>query len=149
MTNPAKSIYRPREVSEMLGVPLSTLRFWEDSFPQLKPERTPAGHRRYRQRDIDVCKAIISLIRYKGMSIEYAQKAMESYRKYPPRQPRKCTSTAEAIALLDEVRNATEDPHMVSAIDSVKDWIKSLDAPIIHNNIRGKEYFTNTSEEIK
>lgn len=131
MTPIAKSIYRPREVSDMLGIPASTLRYWEETFPQLDPERTPAGHRRYTPEDIDTCRDIIFLLRDKGLSIEYALKEMSRQRKYPPRQPRKCTTAEEAIALLNEVRNATEDPHMASAINSVKNWIRSLDAPVV------------------
>lgn len=141
MPPPAKSLYPPREVCEMLGIPESTLRYWSSVFPQINPKLTPAGHRRYTQKDIDACRDIIFLLRDKGLSIEYAQKEMSRQRKYPPRQPRKCTSATEAISLLNEVRNATEDPHMASAIDSVKNWIESLDAPIIHKNIRGAEYY--------
>lgn len=141
MPPPAKSFYRSGEVSSMLGVAPSTLRYWEDVFPQLNPERSPAGTRRYAQKDIDTCRDIMFLLRDKGLSIEYAQKEMDRQRKCPPRKPRKCRSAKEAIALLEEVKDATEDPHMASAIDSVKNWIKSLDAPIIHKNIRGAEYY--------
>ena len=126
MTTPAKSVYRPGEVSAMLGVAPSTLRYWEDGVPQLNPERSPAGTRRYAQKDIDTCRDIMFLLRDKGLSIEYAQKELDRQRKYPPRQPRKCRSAEEAIALLDEVREATEDPHMVSAIDSVIKYLNNL-----------------------
>ena len=65
--------------------------------------------------------------------------------KYPPRQPRKYTTAEEATVLLEEVRETTEDPRIVSAIDSVKNWIKSLDA----KNIHGKEHFANSAEVVK
>ena len=119
-----KTLYRPREVCDMLGIPESTLRFWSNTFSQINPKTTAAGHRRYTQSDINVCREIIFLLREKGLSIEYAQKEMGRQRKCPPRQPRKCTNADEAISLLKEVRDATEDPHMASAIDSV---IKYLD----------------------
>lgn len=122
---PAKSFYRSHEVTEMLGIPASTLRYWEDVFPQFHPDRTPAGHRRYSQKDIDTCRDIIFLLRDKGLSIEYAQKEMDRQRKYPPRQLRKCTTPGEAIALLREVRDATEDPHMASVIDSVIKYLNT------------------------
>lgn len=41
MSTPAKSYYKIGEVSAMLDVPVSTLRFWEDTFEQLDPFRTP------------------------------------------------------------------------------------------------------------
>ncbi len=122
----AKSFYRPGEVSAILGVAPSTLRYWEDMFPQLNPERSPAGTRRYTQKDINTCRDIMFLLRDKGLSIEYAQKEMSRQRKYPQRQPRKCRNAEEAIALLNEVREATEDPHMASAIDSVIKYLNTL-----------------------
>ncbi|MDE6649646.1 MAG: MerR family transcriptional regulator [Muribaculaceae bacterium] len=122
----AKSIYSPREVCDMLGISKPTLRYWSSIFPQINPKLTPSGHRRYTQKDIDTCRDIMFLLRDKGLSIEYAQKEMDRQRKYPPRQPRKCRNPEEAIALLDEVREATEDPHMVSAIDSVIKYLNNL-----------------------
>ena len=125
--SPAKSIYRPREVSEILGIPESTLRYWSTVFPQINPKTTAAGHRRYTMKDIETCRDIMFLLRDKGLSIEYAQKEMDRHRKYSPRQPRKCTNANEAIALLYEVMNATEDPHTASAIDSVIKYLNTFE----------------------
>ena len=122
-----KSLYRPRKVCDMLGIPESTLRFWSNTFPQINPKTTAAGHRRYTQSDIDACRDIKFLLRDKCLSIEYVQKEMDRQRKYLPRQPRKCTTAEEATALLEEVKEATEDPHMVSAIDSVIKYFNTLD----------------------
>ena len=47
MPTPAKTYYRIREAVAMLNIPASTLRFWEDTFEQLEPHRTPSGQRRY------------------------------------------------------------------------------------------------------
>lgn len=74
-----KTYYRIREVSAMLDIPHSTLRFWVDTFPQLEPERTPKGQRRYKPEDVEICKLIKHLLRDKGYSLEYAKKAMEAY----------------------------------------------------------------------
>lgn len=53
-----RTYYRIREVSEMLGVPYSTLRFWEQNVQQLRP-RTNAGHTRfYSEHDIALLKRI-------------------------------------------------------------------------------------------
>ena len=41
-----KVYYSIKEVSELLHVPLPTLRFWEREVRQLQP-RTNAGHTRY------------------------------------------------------------------------------------------------------
>lgn len=126
MTTHTKALYRPQEVSAMLGIPESTLRFWSKTFPQINPKTTAAGHRRYTMEDIETCRQIMFLLREKGLSIDYAMREMGKQRKYPPRQPRKCTNTSEAIALLEEVCEATEDPHMASAIDSVIGFLNRL-----------------------
>lgn len=47
-----KLFFRTRKVSALLGVPLSTLRYWEDEFVQFNPERTAKGHRRYTPDDV-------------------------------------------------------------------------------------------------
>ncbi|WP_289191948.1 MerR family transcriptional regulator, partial [Bacteroides acidifaciens] len=53
-----KTYYRIREVVAMLNIPASTLRFWEDTFDQLEPHRTPSGQRRYTPENVEVCKLI-------------------------------------------------------------------------------------------
>lgn len=56
-----KVYYSIKEVSEMTGVPLPTLRFWEKEVKQLQP-RTNAGRTRfYSKEDIAVIRRIIYL----------------------------------------------------------------------------------------
>lgn len=55
---PTKSYYKIGEVSAMLDVPVSTLRFWEDTFEQLDSFRTPGGTRKYRPEDVEMCRMI-------------------------------------------------------------------------------------------
>ena len=74
--NSTKSYYKIGEVSEMLDVPVSTLRFWEDTFEQLDPFRTSGGMRKYRPEDVEMCKLIKHLLRDKGFSLEYAKKEL-------------------------------------------------------------------------
>ena len=47
-----KKYYRIREVAEMLDVPLSTLRYWEQEFPSIRPKRGSKGTRLYTANDI-------------------------------------------------------------------------------------------------
>ncbi len=53
MDSPEKKYYKIREVSELLGVPASTLRFWESEFPSLRPKRNAKGTRFYSQSDME------------------------------------------------------------------------------------------------
>lgn len=149
---PTKSYYKIGEVSAMLDVPISTLRFWEDTFEQLDPFRTPGGMRKYRPEDVEVCKLIKHLLRDKGYSLEYAKKELADYRKYPPRHPFSCKSAGDAIRLLSEAKSRCEDAHAVARIEAVEGWIAGIE--IVeeqrrsdHKNIRGKEYFAKAMEE--
>lgn len=139
---PSKRFYRINEVAEILAVPATTLRWWESVFPMFNPHRLPSGQRRFTKSDVDMAGRIKELMYIKGLKTDAAIEVLnKTYRKTAPRRPRKCTSPQEAIALLDEVLAAMEDAHAQAKIKSVEKWIKTLDIPIIHKNIRGKEYF--------
>ena len=145
--NNTKSYYKIGEVSAMLNIPISTLRFWEDSFEQLDPFRTPGGTRKYRPEDVEVCKLIKHLLRDKGYSLEYAKKELADYRRYPPRKPFVCKSTDDALRLLSEAKSRCEDAHAVARIEAVEGWIAEEQHGPQHKNIRGKEYFAKSMEE--
>ncbi|WP_305156138.1 MerR family transcriptional regulator [uncultured Muribaculum sp.] len=147
MTTPKKTYYRIREVVAMLNIPASTLRFWEDTFDQLEPHRTPSGQRRYTPENVEVCKLIKHLLRDKGYSLEYAKRELEAYRKHPPRNDYVCKSVDDALNLLREVTNMVDgNLHAEARIKAVERWISSIEIAEEkprppHKNIRGKEYF--------
>ncbi|MDE6198523.1 MAG: MerR family transcriptional regulator, partial [Muribaculaceae bacterium] len=47
MDNIEKKYYKIREVAEIIGLPASTLRFWENKFKIIKPHRNEHGTRFY------------------------------------------------------------------------------------------------------
>ncbi|MEJ5165936.1 MAG: MerR family transcriptional regulator [Thermoanaerobaculia bacterium] len=54
-----EKFYSIGEVSKILNIPVTTLRFFEENFPHLiKPLRTKGGHRRYSSEDIKSFKFI-------------------------------------------------------------------------------------------
>lgn len=67
-----KSFYRIREVSELLGEPASTLRYWESVFPQLKVKRNDKGTRFYSPQNIATLRQIKYLLTDKGLKIDAA-----------------------------------------------------------------------------
>jgi DNA-binding transcriptional MerR regulator len=67
-----KKYYKIGEVSKMLKVPASTLRFWETEFRQLKPMKSKKGDRIYSLKDIEILKEIYFLTREKGIKIAKA-----------------------------------------------------------------------------
>lgn len=68
-----KKYYKISEVAEILGVPNSTLRFWESQFTIIKPRRNDKGTRFYTPRDIEIIRMIYFLVKEKGLKLEAAQ----------------------------------------------------------------------------
>ena len=73
-----KTYYRIREVAEILGIPVTTLRFWEKQFTIIKPRRTTSGQRLYTPADIDKVAMICYLVRDKGMRLDAAEEQLRS-----------------------------------------------------------------------
>jgi UDP-N-acetylglucosamine 4,6-dehydratase/5-epimerase len=66
--------YKIQEVSKILDLPASTVRFWENEFRDLvEPTRTSGGQRRYSQKDIDHLTVIKQLLYVRNMSITQAK----------------------------------------------------------------------------
>ncbi|HZD59852.1 MAG TPA: response regulator [Anaerolineae bacterium] len=60
-------IYSINAVSDITGVPATTLRFWENRFGIIKPTRTEGGHRLYSREDIERIKWIKDKIEKEGL----------------------------------------------------------------------------------
>lgn len=68
-----KLYYSIKEVSALVGVSESTLRFWETQFGQLRPKTTRAGVRQYTKADIELVRTIHSLVHKRGLKIAAAR----------------------------------------------------------------------------
>lgn len=71
---PDKLYFRVGEASRLTGVAPYVLRFWESEFTLLRPERTPAGQRLYRRRDIELILRLKHLLHEKKFTIEGARR---------------------------------------------------------------------------
>lgn len=78
MDSTDKKYYKIREVSEIIGVPLSTLRFWEKEFTFIKPKRNEHGTRFYTASDIEKIRMVIFLTKEKGLKINAAQQQIKN-----------------------------------------------------------------------
>lgn len=142
-----KSYYKIGEVSAMIDVPISTLRFWEDTFEQLDPFRTPGGMRKYRPEDVEMCRQIKHLLRDKGYSLEYAKKELAGLNVVPQlHAPDKCKSEKGAIRLLTEAARRIDDASAKIRVEYVLEWLREKETKP-HKNIRGKDYFAKAMEE--
>lgn len=59
---PDKVFFKIGEVSRITSVPEHTLRYWEEEFGQIRPEKTKSGQRLYRRRDIEILLQIKDLL---------------------------------------------------------------------------------------
>ncbi len=105
---PDKLYFRIGEVSRIVGVPASVLRYWETEFPSLAPKKSGKGHRLYRRKDIELLLEVKRLLYQERYTIEGARRRLESrtksrVRKHALPQAQSALFGASP-ALLDELR---------------------------------------------
>jgi DNA-binding transcriptional MerR regulator len=94
-----KLYYSIREVAEMFGVNESTLRYWEQEFPYLKPKVSgPAKIRQYQEKDIEQIRLIHNLVKVRGFKLAAAKKIINSNRDGADRK-------AEVLTRLMDIRS--------------------------------------------
>ena len=97
MRNPEKKFYRIGDVAEILGIPESTLRFWERKFTVIKPKRTSGNTRYYTLDDIEKIKMVNYLVKERGLKIEAAEQQIKQNRRNVSKQH-------EVVVRLKEIR---------------------------------------------
>lgn len=106
-----KRYYRIREVAELLGLPLSTLRFWESQFTVLSPRRNDHGTRFYTPKDIETLRMIHFLVKEKGLKLDAAQEQIRRNQSGVSRR-------SDAITRLKKIR--VELQSMLDALNSMR-----------------------------
>ena len=77
-SNLTKLYYSIGEVSEMLDLSNSLLRYWEGEFPELKPRKNRKGDRQFTVKDIETVYLIHELLKERGFTIEGARKEIKA-----------------------------------------------------------------------
>jgi len=72
-----KKYYSISEVSEMLELPETLLRYWEKEFPNISPKKAGRGIRQYTKEDIEEVKLVQHLVKEKGMTLAGAREAIK------------------------------------------------------------------------
>ncbi len=93
-----KLYYSIGEVSEMFGVSISKLRFWEKEITALKPKRSDKRTRYYSPKDIQIIKQIIFLTEEQQVKLEGVNKKLSEKQDEISRQQ-------EIYERLSNVRN--------------------------------------------
>src|SRR5215510_6768761 len=73
---PNKLFFKISEVCEIVGVEPYVLRFWETEFPNFAPQKSKAGHRVYKKKDIENVLRIKELLYDRGFTIAGARKQL-------------------------------------------------------------------------
>lgn len=104
-----KKYYKISEVAELLGIPASTLHFWEKSFTIIKPKRNDHGTRFYTPADIDKISMIYYLVKERGLKLDAAQEQIRS-------NPKGVERRHQTVARLKEMRTYVSE--MLDALNS-------------------------------
>jgi DNA-binding transcriptional MerR regulator len=72
-----KLFFSLSEVAQQYHIPESTLRFWEKSFPEIKPLKAGGGIRQYRREDVEMVGLIHHLVKEKGMTLQGARQRIK------------------------------------------------------------------------
>ena len=106
-----KKFYRISEVADILGMPASTLRFWEKEFTIIKPKRNSKNTRFYTPEDVETIKMVYYLVKEKGLKLDAAQQQIRVNRH-------NVSQRSEVINRLKSVRNQLQD--MLDAINKIR-----------------------------
>lgn len=94
-----KLYYSISEVASMFDLNESTLRYWEQEFPYLKPKtKGPSKVRQYSEKDIEQIRLIHNLVKVRGFKLAAAKKIITSNRSGAEK-------TAEVLGRLITVRD--------------------------------------------
>ncbi len=96
-----KLYYSISEVSEMLSVSQSLLRFWETEFDCIKPYKNKKGNRNYTQKDIEILRKIYYLTKECGFTLEGAKEQM--------RKKNDLNEKTQIIDSLTKIRNFLQE----------------------------------------
>ncbi|KPV41621.1 hypothetical protein AN478_00615 [Thiohalorhabdus denitrificans] len=70
---PDKRFFSIREAADLCGVEPHVLRYWEEEFPQLRPQRRGGNRRTYRPEDVRLVRRIRYLLWERKYTIEGAR----------------------------------------------------------------------------
>jgi DNA-binding transcriptional MerR regulator len=92
-----KKYYSIGEVSEMLDINSSQIRFWENEFDSIKPQKNRYGKRQFTKEDIESIKLVYHLVKRQGHTLDGAKNIIKNRAKA-------VQSTMEMIESLEKVK---------------------------------------------
>ena len=111
---PDKVFFKIGEVSRITDIPEHTLRYWEEEFGQIRPQKTRSGQRLYRRKDIDTLLRIKQLLWEEKFKIEGARRQLER-------------TTEQKRARAAQVKEeAHKDRHLRSEVTQLKKTLRDI-----------------------
>jgi len=93
-----KQYYSIGETAEIFGVKVSLLRSWEKEFELLKPFKNQKGTRFFTQKDVEIIRTILYLIKNHGYTLQGAKEAIRG-------NFAKTVTQAEIVHKLNTIKN--------------------------------------------
>ena len=106
---PEKRYFAIGEVSELCAVKPHVLRYWEQEFNQIKPDKRRGNRRYYRQQDVTTIRQIRHLLYDKGFTIQGAKQHLKQTSKDEASSQR--LALAAIRAELESVLDMVDDNH--------------------------------------
>ena len=75
-----KKFYKISDAAAILGIPATTLRYWEKEFTIIKPRRNAKNIRFYTPADIETIRKVYYLVKEKGLKLDAAQEQIRRNR---------------------------------------------------------------------
>lgn len=104
-----KIFYSIGEVADIIGENQSLIRYWENQFDSLKPQKNKRGTRLFKKDDIEMVKLIHHLVKERGLTLKGAQQKLKDNKE-------ETTNNFEIVQRLQnirqqlvEIRNELED----------------------------------------
>lgn len=76
-----KLYYSMGEVSNLLNVKPSLIRFWEKEFDQINPKKNKKGNRLFTAKDVKTLQLIYHLVKERGFTLEGARQKLKGNRE--------------------------------------------------------------------
>ena len=114
------------EAADELNVPQHVLRFWETRFSFIRPMKRAGGRRFYRPQDIEVLRAIKTLLHDKG----YAIKGVQQLHKDGKLKAVMASSSSPAVATtpgMFDVKDDNRQAGLIAALEGLLSAKRRLD----------------------
>lgn len=123
-----KLYYSISEVSKITGLEQYVLRYWENEFEQLKPQKNRAGNRIYTNKDIQLILFLKKLLREEKYTIDGAKKVLQNYNPYEEFNldlPMK-DSTSEQKPVDDLNKTKIDNKELLKDLREIKELLEDI-----------------------